>query len=355
MADTDVWLRNTLGTTDVKLYDVQQTTPTPLSLWLYSDDGHGDVWLRSTSALDTGLATGSLAVVLGNATSNSSGAHGVAGTLSAHLADATSGSSGGFDPAGTVSVLLGDATLSASGSEVVGSTAVTLASATLAASGAHGVAGTAASTFASMTLAATGSEAVGSGSTTFGAMASDGVCGVGDGGTLAVTLQNATLAASGTQTPLTAGIASAVLGESTCSASGGSFSAATYIEVSPVVPVCVVDHAVVPLTTMPLVLGSRLVLAATFKSPLTNAPIDPPALQLRVSAPAAATDRNPRPHATIATYVYGSSSMVRDGVGKYHVDFVCAVAGVYRYQWKSIASGLETIEEGSFTVLRSAL
>lgn len=68
-------------------------------------------------------------------------------------------------------------------------------------------------------------------------------------------------------------------------------------------------------------LGELVRMAVAFTA--NGAPADPSTITLEVIDPTGAS----------VTYTYGSSAIVRDGVGAYHFDQDVEIAGQWRYRW----------------------
>lgn len=56
------------------------------------------------------------------------------------------------------------------------------------------------------------------------------------------------------------------------------------------------------------------------------------------------------PNGASVAYVYGSSNIVRDGVGLYHFDYDANLAGIVQYRWFSTGLG-QAAEVGQFKVI----
>lgn len=87
-------------------------------------------------------------------------------------------------------------------------------------------------------------------------------------------------------------------------------------------------------------LGATIRLQGAF-SDLTSTPADPTGVSLLIKAP----------DGTITTLVYlTDSSLVRDDVGIYHVDFTANQDGCYCYRWEG-SGAVSAVDERKFTVL----
>lgn len=94
--------------------------------------------------------------------------------------------------------------------------------------------------------------------------------------------------------------------------------------------------------------GSAVRLTASFVD-LTNNPADPGTITLKTKDPVGG----------ITSYVFGSSAMVKDSVGNYHMDIqipdvTLNVAGTWYYRWEGSGTITATFE-GEFIVSPSKI
>ena len=90
--------------------------------------------------------------------------------------------------------------------------------------------------------------------------------------------------------------------------------------------------------------GDKVRLSAAFTD-IDDAAQDPGGVQFKLRAP----------DGTITTYVYGADvEVVKDSTGNYHVDWLIAVAGRYRYRFAGVTSG-QAADERAFRVEPSGL
>jgi hypothetical protein len=89
-------------------------------------------------------------------------------------------------------------------------------------------------------------------------------------------------------------------------------------------------------------IGDEVTVAAEFKSP-SGSFIDPTTVSFKIKDPAG----------VVTVYVYlTNGQLVRDSLGKYHVNVDAATVGKYYYRFFSTGSG-KAAAEGSFVVDRS--
>lgn len=88
--------------------------------------------------------------------------------------------------------------------------------------------------------------------------------------------------------------------------------------------------------------GTKVRLSAAFTD-IDDAAQDPGGVQFKIRAP----------DGTVTTYVYGTDvELVKDSTGNYHVDWLIASAGRYRYRFAGVTSG-QAANEGTFNVQNS--
>lgn len=90
--------------------------------------------------------------------------------------------------------------------------------------------------------------------------------------------------------------------------------------------------------------GSDFVVSVQFRDAITGAPFDPADVVFTVVYPPSTT----RPSEPVELR---PPEVVRDGVGKYHVQLVANFVGTARYAWESRRVGQRTRAEGTFSVL----
>jgi len=88
--------------------------------------------------------------------------------------------------------------------------------------------------------------------------------------------------------------------------------------------------------------GTKIRLSAAFTD-IDDDAQDPGGVQFKMRDPAG----------TVTTYLYGTDvELVRDSLGNYHVDWLIASAGRYRYRFAGVTSG-QAAAEGTFNVQNS--
>lgn len=98
------------------------------------------------------------------------------------------------------------------------------------------------------------------------------------------------------------------------------------------------------MTTNVYDVGDKIRLSAAFTD-INEAAQDPGGVQFKIRDPSG----------TITTYVYGTdAALVKDSTGNYHVDYLIATAGRYRYRFAGITSG-QAAAENVFQVKQSEL
>ena len=90
--------------------------------------------------------------------------------------------------------------------------------------------------------------------------------------------------------------------------------------------------------------GDKIRLSAAFTD-IDSAAQDPGGVQFKIRAP----------DGTITTYIYSTDAeLVKDSTGNYHVDYLIATAGRYRYRFAGVTTG-QAADEGEFRVQNSGL
>ena len=90
--------------------------------------------------------------------------------------------------------------------------------------------------------------------------------------------------------------------------------------------------------------GDKIRMSAAFTD-IDDAASDPGGVQFKIRAPSG----------TVTTYVYGTDAeVVKDSTGNYHVDYLIATAGRYRYRFAGVTSG-QAAAPGAFRVQNSEL
>lgn len=113
-------------------------------------------------------------------------------------------------------------------------------------------------------------------------------------------------------------------------------------------PIVSATSAIFGVMSGTVVTGSRVRFSAEFR--IGGELLDPSSLSIIVQVPG---DRGAQPGR--ATYMYPDAAIVRDGVGRYHLDRLCTRIGATRVQWRSGAVGEEIVVEDLVTVLASSL
>lgn len=88
--------------------------------------------------------------------------------------------------------------------------------------------------------------------------------------------------------------------------------------------------------------GDESTLAATFKD-AAGTPTDPTAVTLKIKPPSG----------SVATHVYGSSSVVRDSAGAYHFVLALTATGTWHYRW--VGTGTLAAAGEGFLSVRSTV
>jgi len=87
--------------------------------------------------------------------------------------------------------------------------------------------------------------------------------------------------------------------------------------------------------------GDVVRLSVVYKS--SNVATDPTTVTLKIKYPNSANAND----LTLTTFVYGSSSIVKDSTGNYHYDYTTTVSGTHYYRWEG-GGTVVAADESSF-------
>lgn len=92
--------------------------------------------------------------------------------------------------------------------------------------------------------------------------------------------------------------------------------------------------------------GSLVRLSAVFENALGSV-MDPDAVRVETISP---ENVGGRPPGRLTSYTYGvDAALMKDSVGRYHIDVSVAFNGIWRWRWYSSGTG-QAADEGTFLV-----